>query len=88
MARWTPLSGQPRPRWYLSALAAYLAGLLSKSVVVTLPVALLIRHWWKRGRLTWSDLLRLAPFFVVGGAITVADLLFNRRGESAGSASR
>ena len=67
MARWTPLSGQPRPRWYLSALAAYLAGLLSKSVVVTLPVALLIGRWWKNGRV-----------FAVGGAITVADLLFNR----------
>ena len=78
MARWTTLPGQPRPRWYLSALAAYVAGLLSKSVVVTLPVALLIWHWWKRGRVSWSDLLRLAPFFIVGGAISVADLVFNR----------
>ena len=75
---WVRFAEQPRPRWYLSALAAYIAGLLSKSVVVTLPVALLIWHWWKRGRVTWSDLLRVAPFFVVGGAITVADLLFNR----------
>ena len=75
---WVRFAEQPRPRWYLSALAAYVAGLLSKSVVVTLPVALLIWHWWKRGRVTWSDLLRIAPFFVVGGAITVADLLFNR----------
>ena len=73
---WVRFAEQPRPRWYLSALAAYIAGLLSKSVVVTLPVALLIWHWWKRGRVTWSDLLRVAPFFVVGGAITVADLLF------------
>ena len=75
---WVRFAEQPRPRWYLSALAAYVAGLLSKSVVVTLPVALLIWHWWKRGRVTWSDVLRLAPFFVVGAAMTVADLLFNR----------
>ena len=75
---WVRFAEQPRPRWYLASLAAYVAGLLSKSVVVTLPVALLIWHWWKRGRVTWSDLLRVAPFFVVGGAITVADLLFNR----------
>ena len=75
---WVRFAEKPRPRWYLSALAAYVAGLLSKSVVVTLPVALLIWHWWKRGRVTWNDLLRIAPFFVVGGAITVADLLFNR----------
>ena len=75
---WVRFAEQSRPRWYLSALAGYVAGLLSKSVVVTLPVALLIWHWWKRGRVTWSDLLRIVPFFVVGGAITVADLLFNR----------
>lgn len=75
---WLRFKEQPRPRWYLSALAAYVGGLLSKSVVVTLPVALLIWHWWKRGRLTWTDLLQSAPFFVVGAAITYADLLFNR----------
>ena len=75
---WVRFAEQPRPRWYLASLAAYVAGMLSKSVVVTLPVALLIWHWWKRGRVTWNDLLRLAPFFVVGAAITVADLLFNR----------
>ena len=28
--------------------------------------------------MTWTDLLRVAPFFVVGAAITYADLLFNR----------
>ena len=75
---WVRFAQQPRPRWYLFALAAYVGGLLSKSVVVTLPVALLIWHWWKRGRVTWSDVLRIAPFFVVGGAISVADVLFNR----------
>ena len=75
---WVRFAEQPRPRWYLASLAAYIGGLLSKSVVVTLPVALLIWHLWKRGRVTWSDVLRIAPFFVVGGAITVADLLFNR----------
>ena len=75
---WVRFAEQPRARWYLSGLVAYVAGLLSKSVVVTLPVALLMWHWWKRGRVTWSDLFRLAPFLVVGGAITVADLVFNR----------
>ena len=75
---WARFAEQGRPRWYLSALAAYVGGLLSKSVVVTLPAALLIWHWWKRGRVTWKDLLRTAPFFVVGAAITYADLLFNR----------
>ena len=52
------------------------AGLLAKSVVVTLPAALLIWHWWQRGRVTVADLLRLAPFAAVGVAITLADLAF------------
>ena len=38
--------------------------LLSKSIVITLPVALLIWHWWQRGRGTSTDLLRLVPFCV------------------------
>ena len=75
---WVRFTERSRPRWYLSTLAAYVGGLLSKSVVVTLPVALLIWHWWKRGRMTWSDLMRLAPFVIVGGALTAADLMFNR----------
>ena len=67
---------QPKPRQYACSLALYVAGMLSKSIVVTLPVALLIWHWWKQGRVTSMDLLRLVPFGVVGLAITVGDLSF------------
>ena len=69
---------QPNPRRYAGSLALYAAGLLSKSIVVTLPVALLIWHWWKQGRVTSADLLRLVPFFAVGLVITVGDLSFSR----------
>ena len=44
--------------------------------MVTLPAALLVGHWWKQGRVTSTDLLRLVPFFVVGLVITVGDLSF------------
>ena len=69
---------QSKPRRYAGSLALYAAGLLSKSIVVTLPVALLIWHWWKQGRVTSTDLLRLVPFGVVGLVITVGDLSFSR----------
>ena len=69
---------QSNPRRYACSLALYAAGLLSKSIVVTLPVALLIWHWWKQGRVTSTDLLRLVPFGVVGLVITVGDLSFSR----------
>ena len=68
----------PRPRYYMVALALFTAGLLSKSIVVTLPAALLIWHWWKSGRITVQDALRLAPFFAVGFAITLADLFISQ----------
>ena len=63
-------------RHYFLALALYVLAMLSKSITVTLPAALLIVQWWKRGRVTGADLLRLAPFFAAGLAITVADLSF------------
>ncbi len=72
------------PRWgyYAAALALFIAGLLSKPVVVTLPAALLIWHWWKRERVTSNDLVRLAPFFVVGLCITLADYSYYTSRES------
>ena len=67
---------QPNPQRYWCSLVLYAAGMLSKSIVVTLPVALLIWHWWKQGRVTATDLLRLVPFFAVGLVIAVGDLSF------------
>ena len=63
-------------RHYFLALALYVLAMLGKSIAVTLPAALLIVQWWKRGRVTGADLLRLAPFFAAGLAITLADLSF------------
>lgn len=60
---------------YVLALALFTAGLLSKSVVVTLPATLLIWHCWKRDGVTLVDLRRLVPFFAVGLCITMGDFL-------------
>ena len=79
---WMRLVEQPSRGRYVGSLALYAAGLLSKSIVVTLPVALLIWHWWKQNRVTSTDLLRLVPFCVVGLVITVGDLAFYRSLES------
>ena len=73
---WVRFNESPGLGRYALALVLLAAGLLSKSVVVTLPAALLIWHWWQRGRVTPVDLLRLAPFVAVGVAITLADLAF------------
>jgi protein O-mannosyl-transferase len=52
---------------YLLALGLFVLGLLSKTVVATLPAALLVIFWWQRGRLSWRrDVLPLVPFFAIG----------------------
>ena len=71
---WLRFLQQPRPWRYGLALLLFVAGLLSKSIVVTLPAALLIIQWWKTGRITGKDLQRLAPFLLVALLITLADL--------------
>ena len=75
---WMRFVEQPRRGRYACSLVLYVAGLLSKSIVVTLPAALLIWHWWKQGHVTSTDLLRLVPFLAVGLVITVGDLSFSR----------
>ena len=65
-----------RPGRYFLALFLFALGMLCKSIAVTLPVALLIYHWWQHGRTTGADLIRLMPFFAVGLIAAVADTIF------------
>ena len=57
-------------------LALFTAAMLSKSVAVTLPAALLLLTWWRTGTITWRDVGRLLPFFAIAAGITAADLFF------------
>lgn len=63
---WTP---------YVAAFGLFGAGLLSKSVVASLPAALLVIFWWRRGTLSWKkDAQPLLPFFFAAllmGALTI-----------------
>ncbi len=55
------------PRTYAAALAVFVLSLLCKTVTSTLPAAILVAIWWKRGRLAWRrDVLPLVPWFAVG----------------------
>jgi protein O-mannosyl-transferase len=68
-----------RPARYFPAMALFLAALLTKSITVTLPVALLIILWWQRGRLSWArDVRPLVPFFALSIAIGVVTVLVER----------
>ena len=57
-----------RSRYFL-ALALFVLALLSKTVTDTLPAALLVVFWWRRGRLGWRrDVLPLLPWLALGAA--------------------
>jgi tetratricopeptide (TPR) repeat protein len=58
-----------RPRQYALASGLFLLAILSKSLNATLPGALLVILWWRRGRLGWRrDAAPLLPWFLVGAA--------------------
>ena len=57
-----------RSRYFL-ALALFVLALATKTVTDTLPAALLVVFWWRRGRLGWKrDVLPLLPWFALGAA--------------------
>ena len=56
-------------RLYYAAFGLFFLALLTKSVTATLPAALLVVLWWRRGRLGWRrDVLPLLPWLAVGAA--------------------
>ncbi|HEY1793169.1 MAG TPA: tetratricopeptide repeat protein [Opitutaceae bacterium] len=61
--------GDRKPARYAAAFALFVLAILSKSVTVTLPAALLVAIWWKRGSLRWRrDVLLLLPWLAVAAA--------------------
>jgi tetratricopeptide (TPR) repeat protein len=67
--RWSP-PGEPLPRrgwgWYALSLLLFVAALLSKTVVCSLPAVVLVLRWWKGGEWSARTLAPLLPFFLIG----------------------
>ncbi|MGA3068378.1 MAG: tetratricopeptide repeat protein [Tepidisphaeraceae bacterium] len=77
----------PRPRrWraYALAFAFFTGAMLTKTTAFSLPAVVLLIHWWKRGRISWSDIWPTLPFFAVsiGLSMTTAWLEKNHVGAS------
>jgi tetratricopeptide (TPR) repeat protein len=66
---WKPDPQSGSWHWYFAALLLFVCALLSKTVTCSLPVALLLVQWWKKGRLCRSDAVPLVPFFVIGAGL-------------------
>jgi hypothetical protein len=58
-----------KPRDYAIAAALFVCALLTKTVTASLPAALLVVFWWKRGRIEWRrDVVPLLPWFAIAAA--------------------
>src|SRR4051794_21872006 len=68
-----------RAKFYLTAFVLFSLGLLAKTVIATLPAALLVIFWWQRGKLSWRrDVLPLLPFFAAGLAASFVTIWMER----------
>jgi protein O-mannosyl-transferase len=64
---WLRFEDQRTPRRYVVATLWFSAALLTKTVTATLPCALLVLAWWRRGRVSWrADVVPLLPWLVLG----------------------
>jgi Tfp pilus assembly protein PilF len=74
-----------RPAAYCGAFALFVAALLSKSVTATLPAALLVVLWWRRGKLDIKrDVQPLVPWLALGIAAGLFTAWVERRFIGAG----
>lgn len=81
---WLRFEEERRPKRYAVATVWFLAALLTKTVTATLPAALLVLAWWRRGRLSWrGDVRPLVPWFVVGIGAGLFTAWFERVGVGA-----
>lgn len=85
------LAGRPawRRGWYAASLAAFALALMSKPMVVTLPLALLLLDHWplRRGATTrWRVLLaEKIPFVLLGAAVGVVTIATQAHNDAVGS---
>jgi hypothetical protein len=63
-------------KFYPIALFLFICALLSKSITVSLPLAMLLYLWWKNGRIKKNELILLLPFFIIASIITFLDIQF------------
>lgn len=56
----------PSSPWYWAGLVLYVCALLSKTTSATLPLAVMVVLWFRRGRVSLKESACLAPFIFLG----------------------
>jgi len=76
---WLRFEDERRPARYVIASLWFMAALLTKTVTATLPAALLVIAWWRRGRLSWrNDVQPLLVWLILGVAAGLGSSWFER----------
>lgn len=73
---WIEFDDSRRRGFLAAAFAAFLAAMLSKPAVVAGPFALLLIAWWRRRRLTRTDIVATLPFLAVSLALGAVEVWF------------
>jgi protein O-mannosyl-transferase len=73
--RLRPLASGPSLLWYWLSITAFVLAMLSKGSAAVLPILLLGIIWWLRP-MTWRDLVRLSPFFVIAVLFSAVNVWF------------
>jgi tetratricopeptide (TPR) repeat protein len=61
----------PGIKFYILSLLFFVFALLSKTVTLTMPVAVLLVLWWKYKRINKQNFILLIPFFIIGGGLSL-----------------
>jgi tetratricopeptide (TPR) repeat protein len=62
-------------RHYFGSLACFIASLLAKTSGLMLPILFLGHAWWKRGKITGTELRAAVPFFAIAFVAAIVTVL-------------
>lgn len=80
MSSYLRFEDRRRLRWYLAACGLFILALLSKTVTCSLPIVLLLVHWWQGRRIGWKQVGWLLPMVFLGvlAGLNTADMEVDR----------
>ena len=73
---WMSYEDSGERRFYRWSLVSFVVALLAKTSLVTLPLILPLLSWWRRGRVTREDLVRIVPFLVASFVLGLVTLWY------------
>ena len=67
LSYWRSVRADRAMPWTMLSFVLFACALLSKTVACSMPVVVVLLLWWKR-RLSVREIVKLAPFFILGAA--------------------